>query len=246
MISVCIAVYNGERYIGEQLLSILPQLGEDDEVVVSDDGSTDKTLDIIRGIGDKRIRIVGKPLHHEGDNTPTANFENALHYAKGEYIMLADQDDVWTNDKVAVMMKALERCDCVVSDAAVTDRDLHITWQSFYQMMKVKDGRLYNLLIHNGYTGCCMAFRRCVVEKALPFPKGIPMHDIWIGNVAAFFFRTEFIADRLLYFRRHKSAASCNGRGSKFSAARQLLFRWNTVMPLIRLYLATVLHPKKR
>lgn len=246
MISVCIATYNGASYIGQQLLSILPQLGEDDEIVVSDDGSTDQTLDIIRSIADRRIRIVGKPLHHEGDNSPTANFENALHYAKGDLIFLADQDDVWTSDKVAVMTEALERCDCVVSDAVVTDRDLRVTRQSFYQMMKVRPGLLYNLLIHNGYTGCCMAFRRRVLEKALPFPKGIPMHDIWIGNVAAFFFRTEFIADRLLYFRRHKSAASCNGRGSRFSAARQFLFRWNTSRLLLRLWLSQLFRTTRR
>ena len=246
MISVCIATYNGASYIAEQLLSILPQLGEDDEIVVSDDGSTDQTLDVIRSIADKRIRIVGKPLHREGDNSPTANFENALRYAKGDCIFLADQDDVWTNDKVAVMMGALERCDCVVSDAVVTDRGLHITWQSFYQMMKVRPGLMYNLLIHNGYTGCCMAFRRRVLEKALPFPKGIPMHDIWIGNVAAFFFHTEFIADRLLYFRRHKSAASCNGRGSRFSAARQFLFRWNTARLLLKLYFCQLFRTKRR
>ena len=245
MISVCIATYNGERFIGEQLLSILPQLGEDDEVIVSDDGSTDSTLSIVRSIGDKRVRIVGKSVHSKGDNGPTANFENALRYAKGDYIFLADQDDVWTNDKVQVMTEALQGSCCAVSDAAVTDSQLNITWQSFYQMMKVRSGKLYNLFIHNGYTGCCMAFRRCVLDKALPFPKGIPMHDIWIGNVAAFFYDMTFIANRLLYFRRHESAASCNGRGSKFSVARQFLFRWHTVRLLVRLCFNTLLHPKR-
>ena len=96
MISVCIATYNGARYIGEQLASILKQLSAEDEVVVSDDGSTDGTLDIVRSFNDRRIRIVDGPRRH----SPTLNFEWALRNAKGEYIFLADQDDVWLPDKL--------------------------------------------------------------------------------------------------------------------------------------------------
>ena len=255
MITVCIATYNGSRYIRQQLLSILPQLAETDEIVVSDDGSTDDTSEIVRSIGDKRIRIVdnrkgegGKHYHTEKDgkhyhkeeggknalsNSLTQNFENALRHAKGDYIFLSDQDDVWMENKVAVCMEVLRSHHCVVSDAIVTDKDLNDTNDSFYKMIKMKPGRLYNLLWHNGYTGCCMAFRRDVMQKALPFPADIPMHDIWIGNVAAFFFDVAFINDRLIYFRRHESAASCNGKGSRFSTARQILFRWKTIKNLI-------------
>ena len=150
-----------------------------------------------------------------------------------DYIFLSDQDDVWMENKVAVCMEVLRSHHCVVSDAIVTDKDLNDTNDSFYKMIKMKPGRLYNLLWHNGYTGCCMAFRRDVMQKALPFPADIPMHDIWIGNVAAFFFDVAFINDRLIYFRRHESAASCNGKGSRFSTARQILFRWKTIKNLI-------------
>lgn len=74
-------------------------------MVVSDDGSTDNTLVVVRGFDDNRIRVVDGPHR----NSPTLNFENALRYAKGDDIFLADQDDVWTADKVKVCMKALER-----------------------------------------------------------------------------------------------------------------------------------------
>ena len=84
MISVCIATYNGARYIAEQLASILKQLSAEDEVVVSDDGSTDGTIDIVRSLNDRRIRIVDGPRRH----SPTLNFERALRNAKGEYIFL--------------------------------------------------------------------------------------------------------------------------------------------------------------
>ena len=223
MISVCMATYNGEQYVREQLLSVLAQIGESDEVVVSDDGSTDGTLDIINSIEDKRIRVANGPHMH----SPTLNFENALAMAKGDIIFLADQDDVWAENKVRVCMEALTAADCVVTDACVTDNLLNVTQPSLYSMMRISRSRLGSLFCRNGYTGCCMAFKRCVLNDALPFPKDIPMHDIWIGNVAAFFHTVRFIDDRLVMFRRHDDAASCNGRGSRFSVWQKTLFRWH-------------------
>lgn len=231
MISVCIATYNGARYIGEQLASILKQLSAEDEVVVSDDGSTDGTIDIVRSLNDRRIRIVDGPRRH----SPTLNFERALRNAKGDYVFLADQDDVWLEGKVRRCVEELQKCDCVVSDARVTDSCLNTTSESLFQLMHVRRGRLSNLLWRNGYTGCCMAFRREVLSKALPFPTDIPMHDIWIGNVAAFCGRLRFIDDRLLLFRRHDATASCNGKGSSYSLWQKLSFRWHTLKNIVKL-----------
>lgn len=231
MISVCIATYNGARYIGEQLASILKQLSAEDEVVVSDDGSMDGTIDIVRSLNDRRIRIVDGPRRH----SPTLNFEWALRNAKGEYIFLADQDDVWLEGKVTRCVEELQMCDCVVSDARVTDSLLNTTSESLFQLMHVRRGRLSNLLWRNGYTGCCMAFKREVLSKALPFPTDIPMHDIWIGNVAAFCGSLHFINDRLLLFRRHDAAASCNGKRSTYSLWQKLSFRWHTLKNIVKL-----------
>lgn len=231
MISVCIATYNGAKYIGEQSASILKQLSAEDEVVVSDDGSTDGTIDIVRSLNDRRIRIVDGPRRH----SPTLNFEWALRNAKGEYIFLADQDDVWLEGKVTRCVEELQMCDCVVSDARVTDSLLNTTSESLFQLMHVKHGRLSNLLWRNGYTGCCMAFKREVLSKALPFPTDIPMHDIWIGNVAAFCGSLHFINDRLLLFRRHDAAASCNGKRSNYSLWQKLSFRWHTLKNIVKL-----------
>lgn len=231
MISVCIATYNGAKYIGEQLASILKQLSAEDEVVVSDDGSTDGTIDIVRSLNDRRIRIVDGPRRH----SPTLNFEWALRNAKGEYIFLADQDDVWLEGKVTRCVEELQMCDCVVSDARVTDSLLNTTSESLFQLMHVKRGRLSNLLWRNGYTGCCMAFKREVLSKALPFPTDIPMHDIWIGNVAAFCGSLHFINDRLLLFRRHDTTASCNGKGSNYSLWQKFSFRWHTLKNIVKL-----------
>lgn len=231
MITVCIATYNGEKYIKEQLNSILFQLSLQDEVIVSDDGSIDDTISIIKSFNDNRIKIIDG-VHRQ---SPTLNFENALKEAKGDYIFLADQDDVWKDDKVKICLKWLQYYDCIISDAEVTDENLKITSPSLYKLMNIKSGKFYNILYKNGYTGCCMAFTRRVKDAALPFPKDIPMHDIWIGNVAAFLYKVKFIDDKLIYFRRHSLTTSCNGKGSRYSLYKQLMFRISTVKNIILL-----------
>lgn len=233
MISVCIATYNGERYIRQQIESIVCQLNVDDEIIVSDDGSTDGTPDIVKGIGDKRIKIIEGP----GRKSPILNFECALKASKGDFIFLSDQDDVWKPDKVEICMKWLKTYHCVVSDAEVTDNRLKPLYPSLYDIMQVRQGRIYNTIWKNGYTGCCMAFRRNVLEASLPFPKDIPMHDIWIGNVAAYKYNVIFIPDRLIHFRRHENTISCNGKGSKFTIWQQMKFRLNIIKNIIRLLL---------
>lgn len=233
MISVCIATYNGERFIREQIDSILRQLSSDDEIIVSDDGSTDNTVSIINSIDDKRIRVIEGPRKQ----SPTSNFECALKASKGDFIFMSDQDDVWKPNKVKICMEWLQRYDCVVSDAEVTDSSLNPLYPSLYAIMQVRQGRIYNTIWKNGYTGCCMAFRRNVLEASLPFPKDIPMHDIWIGNVAAYKYNVKFIPDTLIYFRRHEDTTSCNGKGSKYSIWQQMKFRWSVIKNIANLYI---------
>lgn len=143
MISVCIATYNGERFIGQQLASILSQLGDGDEVVVSDDGSTDGTLSVVKAFNDSRVRIISGPCK----GSLVLNFENALRAATGDFIFLADQDDVWADGKVAVCTERLRRYSCVVTDAVVADGNLNITSPSFMRLNKTKPGKWYNLLV---------------------------------------------------------------------------------------------------
>ena len=231
MISVCMATYNGEKMIKEQLASILPQLHEGDEVVVSDDHSSDHTLDVVRAMNNPLIRIVEGP--HNG--SLISNFEHALKVAKGDYLFLCDQDDKWLPNKVEVMMKALKTADCVVSDCYVTDDTLNVTSESFYTLNKTKPGKVYNLLLKNGYLGCCMAMKRKVVEAAMPFPADIPMHDIWLGNVAAFHFSVSFIPERLIYFRRHGSNSSVTARKSTYSFSQKMGFRMAILKGLCQL-----------
>lgn len=209
MISVCMASYNGERFIREQISSILPQLGENDELVISDDKSKDTTVEIIKGFKDKRIKL----LIHKEQSTYTANFENALKNCKGDYIFLCDQDDIWMPNKVKVMMKyLLNGYDMVISDAIVVDEELNIKIESRNKHFGIKNGFLHNF-IKSRYLGCCFAFNKKVRDSSLPFPRNTKLahHDSWISLIAEMKFRTIVIDEPLMKYRRHFQNASTGG-----------------------------------
>lgn len=219
MISVCIATYNGAAYIKEQLESILSQLREQDEVIISDDASSDETLAIVEALKDNRIRI----LHHAPytqTNFPvdktTHNFENALLQAKGDYIFLADQDDVWLPNKVSVMLDALQTADLAVHDCQMVDTNLQPVSPSYFQYIRVHTGALRNA-IRCTYLGCCMAFRKEILSRTLPFPPTCVAHDQWIGIIAALKGKTTLIHQPLILYRRHAKTQTHCGQKSTLS-----------------------------
>jgi len=229
MISVCIATYNGGEMLRVQLESIVSQLSLDDEVVLSEDGDMETTKELVASFSYPNIRVV------EGckKKSPIYNFENCISHAKGDIIFLADQDDKWIPGKVACMVEALADADCVCSDCIVTDGDFNVTNESFYQHLGMKPGKYFNLLRRNCYLGCCMAFRSTILTKVLPFPANLPMHDIWIGNVAAFYYRMKFIDDKLILFRRHGHNSSSTANPSPYTILQKLNFRIQIVKSLI-------------
>lgn len=200
-ISVCMGTFNGERFIEPQLESILAQLGPQDEVVVSDDGSTDDTLEMIRRFGDARVRIFEAPRRGV-----TRNFENALARSVGRYIFLSDQDDVWLEGKLTATCEALETHSLVVSDCKVTDAEGGPLHESYFALIGSGPGILRNFL-RNSYLGCCMAFRRELLELALPIPPAVA-HDYWIGMLDELTGQPFFLRRALLLYRRHGATAS--------------------------------------
>ena len=202
-ISVCIAAYNGGRFIREQVMSILPQLGEEDEMVVSDDGSTDDTIAILESFHDPRIKI----FVNEGRHGFIWNFENALKHSSGAFVFLCDQDDVWKQDKVKVVIQALEKHDMVLHDAELVDQDGVKTGKLYSDGLHQRKGFWSNLW-KTRWLGCCMAFRRNVLEMALPFPHHIVGHDGWISAVRLAKFDYDYLPDVLMWYRRHGDNAS--------------------------------------
>lgn len=228
MISVCMATYNGRKYLKEQLDSILSQLGPDDEVIVSDDGSTDGTESLIREYEDERIRL----YHHEKKpakfviDYSTHNFENALKRAKGEIIFLADQDDVWLPNKVELFKKTLQTSDVVISDCIVTDEHLNKIHASHFRVRGGTRFGLWNDFYKSSWLGSCMAFRREVLEASLPFPLFGVAHDLWIGIISDLYFRRAVIEEPCMLYRRHGDAVTPYGNHTRTSLYFKLHYRY--------------------
>ncbi len=241
MKSVCMATYNGERFIHEQLASILGQLNADDEIVVVDDGSSDQTVSIIESFCDRRIRLFRHPCNCGILKT----FGRALEEARGEIIFLSDQDDVWRADKVAKITEMFARrpdVSLVISDCSVIDAAGNVTIASRHKAMKFYLDAFRNI-VRNRYLGCAMAFRRSTMDYCLPIPADVPQHDMWIGIVNQFVGKAGFIDEPLLAYRRHDR----NGSPEKHAPLGQIIrWRWALVKNLAILYARRILlkrHP---
>ncbi len=171
---------------------------EEFEVIISN--ITDFVQDM--HISMKRIRLIEGPC-----SGLVNNYELLLSVASGEYIFLADQDDVWLPNKVEVMLAHLHEVDMVVCDCIVVDGQLNMLYPSFFALINSKSGVVRNLL-RNRYLGCCIALRRRVLKHALPFPAHLPVHDWWLGLVADIFGGVTFINQPLMMYRRHGANAS--------------------------------------
>lgn len=229
MISVCVATFNGARHVVDQLQSILPQLSGDDEIIVSDDGSSDATVELVHSLKDSRIRV----LCGEGGLGIVRNFECALGAVRGNLVFLCDQDDVWLPNKVNIFVDALKSADLVVSDCHVTDSELRNTYISFFSLRGSGPGVLKNVW-RNSYLGCCMAFRRDILKAALPFPHAVPMHDMWIGLLADVMYRVVFVETPTLLYRRHGGNASPTAETSHLGLVRRVRYRADLVWTLFK------------
>lgn len=230
-LSVCVATFNGERFVAEQLRSILEQLGPEDEVVISDDGSSDRTLEIVRSFGDSRVRIlVGNSFR-----SAVRNFENALRHASGDVLVLSDQDDVWLPGRLAKIRERFAGSHppvhLVVLDATVIDESGATLHPSLFRKIGAGPGILKNVY-DNTYVGCCLAFSRGLLDVALPFPPGIPMHDMWLGLLAEIFGSVEFVPGTWLAYRRHGANATPMRR--QFRPLTQIRRRWTLATSLAR------------
>jgi len=207
MNSVCLATYNGSRYVEAQLRSILEQLSFEDEVLVADDGSTDNTVAIINAMGDPRIRWVAQG----GKLGVVKNFERTISAAKGEFIFLSDQDDLWLTGKVDTILEAFSsnpEVTLVVSDAKVIDESGFVRADSFFEQRGNFAAGVLSNLIKNKYLGCTLAFRRSMLEHFLPIPQDAPMHDMWFGLINDVYGKTHYIDQPLIAYRRHANNVS--------------------------------------
>lgn len=226
-ISVAMAAYNGEKFIKEQIDSILCQLCDYDEIIVSDDGSTDKTLKILENYNDSRIKIFKGPKQGIKQN-----FANAILNCTGKFIFLSDQDDIWENSKIEKILNVFEKekCTCVVHNNETFDSDSNqIIMESFFKFRNSKPGILKNI-IKNSYIGCCMAFSAEMIKYIIPIPNDIQMHDQWIGLQCELKGKSIFIKDKLIKYRRHKNNVSIlKHYGLKRMIKNRMMLIWRLI-----------------
>lgn len=228
------ASFQGEKFIAEQVMSILEQLDAADELVIVDDASNDRTVEIIKSVSDKRVRVYVQP-----DNVGyVRTFERALREATGDVLLLSDQDDIWAPGRAEAMRAALESADVVASNlnllegtsgGTVRNSGTPISgplgireWRLPLRTRCATSRNLFGLLAGvMPYFGCAMGMRRSFAATVLPFPKWLyESHDLWIascGNIAG---TMAHIDDVTTYRRLHENNTSPASPRSIFHVVR--------------------------
>ena len=230
--SVCMATYNGEAFVRQQLESILFQLGPNDELIVVDDHSTDGTIGVVVDLNDSRIKV----FRNERNLGVLRSFERAISLAKGGIIFLSDQDDIWSHEKVVRVMSVFEKYSdvtLVLSDARIIDKEGHEIDKSFFSKRGAFKPGVFHNFIKNKYLGCVMAFKREMVNRILPFPVRIPQHDMWIGLINAVYGRAFYIDMPLVNYRRHGNNASSASSNKRSGIQKMIVWRWQLLKNLI-------------
>lgn len=237
-VSVCVATYNGARYVVEQLGSVLAELGPGDEVVVVDDASTDGTADVVAALTDPRVRLV----RAQRNRGYVATFAAALQEARGDLLLLSDQDDVWVPGRVAAMVTALARADVVATNLATLDGPDRIRgpygqadWHLRAAASRHRVRNVLGVLAGNRpYYGCAMGVRRSVLTTALPLPSYlVESHDLWFalwGNVVG---TVEHLELRSVRRRYHESNASPDRPRGVVAALRSRWMLMRCVLTLL-------------
>jgi glycosyltransferase involved in cell wall biosynthesis len=219
-ISVCMTTYNGEKYIHDQVSSILKQIEEDDELIVCDDRSSDATVEILSSFQDRRIKIV---VNDENLGF-SRNFSKCISLAQGDIIFLSDHDDIWLPDKVEKYLKIFEEKSDVISimsNMEIIDENGLVTNPRFLDLKSGYSNRVWRVIknfVKSTYYGCSIAFRKELVTKVLP----LPFHfDTWIGLVSDMYGRCYHLDEVTMQYRRHSNNFS-TFKTHKFS----IVFQW--------------------
>jgi hypothetical protein len=192
---------NGEKYLPEQLDSILKQLEPQDEIVVSYDQSRDNTWHLLMEYQKQYPQIRVLKNRNPGIN---GNFNNAIAACAGDYIFICDQDDRWADNKRAAVVETFAKtgADMVIHNGVHIDTEGKTISEPFFTMYRIGDGKLKNILKPR-YSGCCTAFTKEMAAKIMPMPMVLDAYDHWIGTIGEFMGKIAYNEQILLYHRLH-------------------------------------------
>ncbi len=211
LITIALCTYNGERYLREQVESLLAQTGVRIEIIAVDDASQDGTPAVLQDFArrDPRMSVFANPQNLG----PSGSFERAMQHGSGEFIAPCDQDDIWVPGKLAKLLAAIGAHDLAYCDSAFVDGDGRLTGRKVSDRMSMMSGRLpLQFVFRNSVSGHASLLRRSLFEIARPFPAEV-YHDWWLALCAASRNGVVYLDEPLVQFRRHEDAFSRLGRG---------------------------------
>jgi glycosyltransferase involved in cell wall biosynthesis len=229
-ISVCIASYNGAKFIQEQINSILKQLNENDEVIIIDDCSTDNTVEIIKSFNDHRIKL----FINKVNKGHVYSFGKSISLSNNEIIFMSDQDDIWFENRVSLMVNRLTNFKVMLLSSNSEFIDENSNKILNYSMGKVNSidsdrylNNIFNIFLGKlGYYGCAMAFTRDLKEYILPIPIYVESHDLWIAK-AANLLKTNLHCDDITLSRR------IHGNNASLLKRKLLPILWSRIIFII-------------
>ena len=205
-IDILMATYNGEKYLAEQLDSIINQTYHNWNLLIRDDNSTDKTLEIIQNYHkkDKRIKIL---KDNKGNLGIVRNFEELLKSSESEFIMFSDQDDIWVENKLDMYLKMIEKIKnkgfMIHSDAILFDKNKSNILKDTFISKKAINKGLENVFFNYFVQGATILISKEIKNFILPFPKEVYLHDRYIHLISELFFERIFVNKALIYYRQH-------------------------------------------
>lgn len=214
MVEILVATYNGEKYIKEQIDSLLNQTYKDIRILIRDDGSNDNTVKIIKEYIEKygnKIVLIEDDIKC---GSSMKNFMELTKHASADYVMYCDQDDFWFKDKVKISLEEMKKNEengnkpiALYTDYIETDSNLKELKQNKKnsQIYYKKDLDLSHLLVQNYLTGCCIMVNKELCQSLVEYSDAILMHDWWIAIYAVTFGKIVHIEKEYMYYRQHSN-----------------------------------------
>jgi glycosyltransferase involved in cell wall biosynthesis len=213
LVDILMSVHNGEKFLVEQLESLVSQTHKNWRLVVRDDNSTDSSVRVLNEYLNCYPEKIVFVSDRRGQLGACQGFAQVVQHSSADYMMFCDQDDVWLPTKVesslAEILK-LERLNpgmpiAVYTDLIVVDEELKVLAESFwrYQQIDPQNNSLGSLMLANVATGCTMILNRPLKELAVPVPSEAIIHDWWFSLVCSVYGKLSFLSDRTVLYRQH-------------------------------------------
>jgi glycosyltransferase involved in cell wall biosynthesis len=204
LVSIALCVYNGEKFLEEQLHTLLYQTYSNIEIVISDDGSTDGSLNIIKKyLSDQRVKLF-KNEHNLGY---VKNFEKVIQHCKGDYIALSDQDDIWDLTKIETLLGQIGNATLIYHDSTLIDTGKKELGKISGLLRMYQGDNPFPLLFYNCVSGHSCMFKKTLVPHLGAFNSNF-YHDWWIAFVAGNMGKIKYIDQALVKYRQHHQSST--------------------------------------